>query len=94
MQFEINKKMLSRLGRNISLLRNLNRWSLRELGEKTGVSYSAIHKLENAATGSPSYGSLQLIAAALNCEVNDLCNRRVSQVNFDDNGFTVDWLAD
>lgn len=45
-------------------------WSLRELGERAGVSYVTIHKIE-AGTLSPTVATLEKLAAALKIAVRD-----------------------
>jgi transcriptional regulator with XRE-family HTH domain len=46
-------------------------WSLRELGERSGVSYVTVHKIETEAM-SPTVSTLTKLASALGIEVRDL----------------------
>ena len=45
--------------------------TLRELEQMTGLSKSTLNRLENGQT-SPTLAQLELLAAALNCNITDL----------------------
>jgi len=49
-------------------------WSLRELGERSGVSYVTIQRIE-AGTANPSVRVLQRLAEALEISLRDLFPR-------------------
>ena len=51
--------------------RNEKDYSTRELSEKSGISISAINKIENGKA-SPTIRTLEDLAAALGCSVFDL----------------------
>ena len=44
--------------------------SLRQLSNETGLTYEALWKIANNTGGGIKYETLQLICAALNCQVN------------------------
>lgn len=50
-------------------------WSLRELGERSGVSYVTIQRIE-AGRMSPTVGTLEKLARALGIEARDLFPRK------------------
>lgn len=51
--------------------RNRREWSLRDLGERSGVSYVTIQKIE-AGVVNPTVATLQKLARALRIPLRDL----------------------
>jgi transcriptional regulator with XRE-family HTH domain len=55
----------------LRVLRRRRGWSLRELGERSGVSYVTIQKIETG-TMSPTVATLEKLALALGVSARDL----------------------
>ncbi len=59
------------MGLRLRALRERRRFSLRALGERSGVSYVTIAKIE-AGTMSPTVATLEKLATALDVGIRDL----------------------
>ncbi len=64
--------MPTRLGMKLKRLRTEQGWSLRDLGEKVGVSYAYISMLESGAKSNPSLTLTKKLAKALKVTVGEL----------------------
>ena len=58
------------IGSNMAKARNLNKRSLREVGERSGIHYANIGRIEKGI-GNPSVNTLERIAEAIGCGVSD-----------------------
>ncbi len=66
------------LGNRVRQLRKEKGFSQRELAKLSGISYSAISKIENKQL-SPTYDSLVRLVKGLNCDITDLFNGESTQ---------------
>src|SRR5690606_24734949 len=65
----------SSVGRVLSRLRRENRWTLAEVSKRTGVSISALSKIENNVS-LPAYGVLTRLADGLGVDFVELLGER------------------
>ena len=68
------------VGRMIRLLRDQERLSLRELSEKSGLSVTAISKIERGEN-SPTVASLHQLASALEVHITDFFRQDINLVS-------------
>jgi len=73
----MNRLKKPNVGRMIRLLRDQERLSLRELSEKSGLSVTAISKIERGET-SPTVASLHQLANALEVHVTDFFRQDIN----------------
>jgi transcriptional regulator with XRE-family HTH domain len=66
------------VGQNIKLLRSRKGFSLRDLSDRSGLSFNAISKIERGEN-SPTVASLHKIASALEVHITDLFRQEVRQ---------------
>ena len=67
-----------KVGEKIKTLRSKNGLSLRELSDRSGLSFNAISKIERGEN-SPTVASLHKIAAALEVPITDLFRQELQQ---------------
>lgn len=72
---------LSSVARILSDLRSENGWTLAEVSKKTGVSISALSKIENGQS-QPAYSVLTRLSAGLGLDFTDLLEGRSVRPNF------------
>jgi transcriptional regulator with XRE-family HTH domain len=65
----------SRVGERVKAVRRHRGWSLRELGQASGLSVTTVHQIEAGRT-SPGLGTLQSLAAALGVPLGALFDER------------------
>ena len=71
----MTREQAKRVGRMIATARRNQSWSLRRLGVETGISHTALHKLEQGDNTAPNPDWLLRIADALSLDPN-----RISRV--------------
>lgn len=71
---EQQAEVIRRLAHTVRILRENERMSLREFGEKLDVDHNAIVRLENGTNLNPSVFLINKIAAAFDMTVDELMN--------------------
>ncbi len=66
------KEIGARLGANVSRLRQLSGWSLRQLGEATELDFAYLHRFEKGKFGSPQLSLILRVAASLKAPYGSL----------------------
>ena len=68
------EKIVARLAATLSLLRQEQKLSLRELSEKTDVNHSELFRLENGTTKNPTIFQIRKLAIYYGMTVDELMN--------------------